>query len=196
MTIKLIVGLRNPGSPYAHTRHNAGGWFAEALAQHCEAAFKVEKKLHGELTNIDIDNIPCNVLLPLSFMNHSGLSVHLVSQFYRVKPHEILVAHDELDLPAGRVKLKTGGGHGGHNGLRDIINQLGSTSFHRLRVGIGHPGHKDLVLNYVLGKPSLKDQQLMYEAIDRAIGVIPTILSGSIEAAMNQLNTAGDIDGI
>ena len=159
MSIKLIVGLRNPGSAYADTRHNAGGWFVEALAQHYNAVFKLEKKMHGELTHLEINNESCKALLPLTFMNRSGLSVHAICQFYRIEAHEILIAHDELDLPAGRIKLKTGGGHGGHNGLRDIINQLGSTDFHRLRVGIGHPGHKELVLNYVLGKPSQHERQ-------------------------------------
>ena len=188
MSIKLIVGLRNPGSAYAHTRHNAGGWFVEVLAAHYNALFKIEKKLHGELTNLEINNVSCKALLPLTFMNHSGLPLHAVCQFYRIEPNEVLVAHDELDLPTGRIKLKTGGGHGGHNGLRDIINQLGSTEFHRLRVGIGHPGHKDLVLNYVLGKPSQHDKQLIKEAIDRGVDVIQTVLSGNVAVAMSQLN--------
>lgn len=188
MAIKLIVGLRNPGSAYTHTRHNAGGWFVETLAARYKAAFKIDKKLHSELTNLDINNVQCKAILPLSFMNHSGLAVYTVCQFYRIEPHEIVVVHDELDLPVGRIKLKTGGGHGGHNGLRDIINQLGSTAFHRLRVGIAHPGHKELVLDYVLGKPSQHDRQLIEEAIDRGIQVMPTILSDRIEIAMSQLN--------
>ena len=188
MSIKLIVGLQNPGAAYAHTRHNAGGWFADALAQSYKASFKVEKKLHGELAQMDINQYPCKVLLPTVFMNHSGLAVQSTCQFYKIEPHEVLVAHDELDLPAGRIKLKRGGGHGGHNGLRDIISHLGSTDFHRLRVGIGHPGHKDLVLNFVLGKPSQVDRQLIIEAIDRGLAVMPTVLSGSIEIAMSQLN--------
>ncbi len=188
MSIKLIVGLRNPGSAYAHTRHNAGGWFVDSLARHYNAVFKVDKKLHGELTRLDVNGESCNALLPLVFMNHSGLSVHAVCQFYRIEPNEIVVAHDDLDLPVGRIKLKTGGGHGGHNGLRDIINQLGSTGFHRLRVGIGHPGHKDLVLNYVLGKPSQHDRQLIVDAIDRGVDVMPTVLAGGVVVAMSQLN--------
>lgn len=188
MSIKLIVGLRNPGSAYAHTRHNAGGWFVEALATRHKALFKVDKKLHSELANLEINDIPCKALLPLVFMNHSGLPLHAVCQFYKIQPHEIVVAHDELDLAAGRIKLKTGGGHGGHNGLRDIITQLGSKDFHRLRVGIGHPGHKDLVLNYVLGKPSQNDLQLIEDAIDRAIDTMPTLFSSGIAVAMSQLN--------
>ncbi len=188
MAIKLIVGLRNPGAAYAHTRHNAGAWFALALAAHYQASFKVEKKLQSELANFEVNTHAYKALLPLSFMNHSGLPVLTVCQFYRIEPHEILVAHDELDLPVGRIKLKTGGGHGGHNGLRDIINQLGSSAFHRLRVGIGHPGHKELVLNYVLGKPSQADNTLIADAIDRAINIMPTALAGSFEVAMSQLN--------
>lgn len=188
MSIKLIVGLRNPGAAYEHTRHNAGGWFVEALARRDNALFKVDKKLHGELASTDIHGIACKVLLPLTFMNHSGLSVQAVCQFYRIEPSEMLVAHDELDLPVGQIKLKTGGGHGGHNGLRNIISQLGSTDFHRLRVGIGHPGHKDLVLDYVLGKPSQHDRQSMFEAIDRGVDVMPTVLTSGVAVAMSQLN--------
>ncbi|MDP1615199.1 MAG: aminoacyl-tRNA hydrolase [Methylococcales bacterium] len=112
-----------------------------------------------------------------------------MSQFYRIQPEELLVVHDELDLPVGRIKLKTGGGHGGHNGLRDITTQLGSAEFHRLRVGIGHPGHRDLVHQYVLSKPSVHDRQQIYDAIDRGIAVMPFVLSGDIARAMNQLNT-------
>ncbi|WP_028388330.1 aminoacyl-tRNA hydrolase [Legionella fairfieldensis] len=188
MAIKLIIGLRNPGSAYEYTRHNAGGWFIETLTQHYNAHFKIDKKLHSEIASFDINRQVCKTLLPLTFMNHSGLPVREVSQFYRINPDEILVAHDELDLPPGRIKIKTGGGHGGHNGLRDIISQLGSSDFHRLRIGIGHPGHKDLVLNFVLGKPSQQDKQLMFDAIDRGIAILPTLLTGNIAAAMNLLN--------
>ncbi|MBA2656561.1 MAG: aminoacyl-tRNA hydrolase [Tatlockia sp.] len=189
MAIKLIIGLRNPGSAYEYTRHNAGGWLVEALAQRCKVSFKNEKKLHSELAAIEIDNHSCKVLLPLTFMNHSGLAVREVCQFYRIAPDECLVAHDELDLPPGRIKIKTGGGHGGHNGLRDIIAQLGSSNFHRLRIGIGHPGHKDLVLNYVLGKPSQQDRQLIFDAIDRGNSSIAIAISGDIAKAMNLINS-------
>ncbi|CDZ77729.1 Peptidyl-tRNA hydrolase [Legionella massiliensis] len=189
MAIKLIIGLRNPGSAYEHTRHNAGGWLVEALTQRHNASFKADKKLHGELASFDIDHHSCKTLLPLTFMNHSGLPTREVSQFYRIKPEEILVVHDELDLPAGRIKIKTGGGHGGHNGLRDIIHQIGSAEFHRLRVGIGHPGHKDLVLNYVLGKPTQHERQLIFDAIDRGVAVIATAVTGNIAGAMNILNS-------
>lgn len=188
MSIKLIVGLRNPGSTYANTRHNAGGWFVEALARHYNVLFKPDKKLHAESAHLEADDVCCRALLPLVFMNHSGLSVQAACQFYRIEPNEILIAHDELDLPVGRIKLKTGGGHGGHNGLRDIIHQLGSKDFHRLRVGIGHPGHKDLVLNYVLGKPTSHERQVIFDAIERGIAVMSMVLSDGIVAAMSQLN--------
>jgi PTH1 family peptidyl-tRNA hydrolase len=188
MTIKLIIGLRNPGSTYENTRHNAGGWFAEALVKHYNGCFKAEKKLHAELATIDVADQSCKVALPLTFMNHSGLPAREICQFYRIQPNHILVVHDELDLLPGRIKLKTGGGHGGHNGLRDIVANLGSHDFHRLRIGIGHPGHKDQVLGYVLGKPSQQDKQLIFEAIDRAIDSIPTILTGTMANAMNLIN--------
>lgn len=184
MAIKLIVGLRNPGAAYAHTRHNAGGWFVEALAHDATISFKADKKLHSEIAQVETHKL----VLPLEFMNHSGIAVQAVCQFYRLNPNELLVVHDELDLPTGRIKLKTGGGHGGHNGLRNIITQLGSTEFHRLRIGIGHPGHKELVLNYVLGKPSSEDRVLIFDAIARGIAVIPQIIAGDMAGAMNQLN--------
>jgi PTH1 family peptidyl-tRNA hydrolase len=188
MAIKLIIGLRNPGSAYEQTRHNAGAWLTEALARRHSASFKLDKKLQAEIAELNLENHSGKLLLPLTFMNHSGQPTRLVSQFYRIQPEEILVVHDELDLPAGRIKLKTGGGHGGHNGLRDIIAHLGNPDFHRLRVGIGHPGHKDLVHQYVLSKPSVHDRQQIHDAIDRGITVIPLILAGELAKAMNQLN--------
>ncbi len=122
-------------------------------------------------------------------MNLSGDCVRAVCQFYRILPNDVLVAHDDLDLPAGRVRLKTGGGHGGHNGLRDIVAKLGGSDFHRLRIGIGHPGHRDLVLDYVLGKPSQPDRQLIEDAIDRAVTVMPTVITGNFAAAMTMLHS-------
>ncbi len=188
MSIKLIVGLRNPGAAYQYTRHNAGGWFVEALAKQDNAAFRSDKKMQAELADLDMQHHSCKAVLPLSFMNHSGFPVRAVSQFYRFEPHEILVVHDELDLPVGRIKLKTGGGHGGHNGLRDIITQLGSTDFHRLRIGIGHPGHRELVLDYVLGKPSQVDRELIFNAIDRVVPAIPKVVEGNMAIAMGLIN--------
>lgn len=188
MAIKLIIGLQNPGPTYELTRHNAGGWFTKKLAQHYNSSFKLEKKLQAELAEIELNDYRGKLVLPLTFMNHSGLPVRLISQFYRVQPEEILIIHDELDLPPGCARLKTGGGHGGHNGLRDIVAQLGTPLFHRLRVGIGHPGHKDQVHQYVLSKPSVHDRQLIDEAINRGIDIMPLVLSGDLSRAMNQLN--------
>ncbi len=188
MAIKLIIGLRNPGSAYEHTRHNAGGWLVQRLAHLYHATFSSNKKMNAELASIDVDLNSCKILLPLTFMNLSGQPTRAVSQFYQIQPNEILVVHDELDLAVGRVKLKTGGGHGGHNGLRDIISHLGTPDFHRLRIGIGHPGHKDLVHQYVLNKPSVADRKQINDAIEHSITVLPELLAGTIAKAMNQLN--------
>lgn len=187
--IKLIVGLRNPGSAYEKTRHNAGAWFVESLAKRHMAKFKNEKKLHGECTSIDVDGHECKLLLPNMFMNQSGTVVKAASNFYKIQPNQILIVHDELDLPAGNARLKAGGGHGGHNGLRDIINQFGKNAFYRLRIGIGHPGHKELVHNYVLSKPSQSDNLSIHDAIDRALSIIPEAIEGKLEVAMNQLHS-------
>lgn len=189
MTIKLILCLRNPGSAYEQTRHNAGAWFALKSAQHYNASFKIDKKLQAEIAVLNINDQACRLAMPLTFMNHSGQPARAISQFYQIAPEEILVIHDEIDLIPGRIKLKTGGGHGGHNGLRDIVSQLASTQFHRMRIGVGHPGHSDLVAQYVLNKASQQDRQHIYDAIDRGIAVLPFILAGDLARAMNQLNT-------
>lgn len=188
MAIKLIVGLRNPKEQYFLTRHNAGEWFLFDLAKKYNANFKAFKKLHGELASLEIDNFACKAFLPLTYMNHSGLAVKTVVNFLQIKINELLIVHDDLDLAPGRVKFKTGGGHGGHNGLRDIINQLKTADFHRLRIGIGHPQHRDLVVDYVLTKPTHEEKQLILLAIKRSIAEIATILSGDSAASMNLLN--------
>lgn len=189
MSIKLIVGLRNPGADYAQTRHNVGQWFVDLLAHHSHTAFRVEKKLHCEVASITTASGICRLALPLTFMNHSGLPLRALTQFYQYRPDEILVVHDDLDLMPGRIKLKTGGGHGGHNGLRDILSHLGHADFHRLRIGIGHPGQKELVVNYVLGKPILSERQQIEGAMARALAVMPQLMAGELGLAMNQLNT-------
>lgn len=188
MPIKLIIGLQNPGSAYEQTRHNAGAWFVEQLSKHYTLPFNTEKKLHTALSTLSLNAHTCKIALPLIFMNQSGLPTRAISQFYRIQADEILVVHDELDLPPGRIKLKTGGGHGGHNGLRDIIAHLNSSAFHRLRIGIGHPGHKEMVLNYVLGKPNQADKEHIFAAIERGMGVLPLLLEGNMTQAMNTLN--------
>ncbi|MCC5791550.1 MAG: aminoacyl-tRNA hydrolase [Legionellaceae bacterium] len=188
MSIQLIFGLQNSGAAYRYTRHNAGAWFVQAFAQRCGATFQVDKKNHAEMALCEWRGHQVRAFLPLGFMNQSGRTIKSVCQFYKVPPSNILVVHDELDMEPGRLKLKTGGGHGGHNGLRDIIQQLGSNEYHRLRIGIGHPGHKDMVSSYVLGKPGQQDRQLIYDAIDRGLAVMEPILAGNLAIAMNELN--------
>lgn len=188
MPVRLVVGLRNPGSAYDGTRHNAGAWFVEALADGERAAFRTEKKFDAELAVITAGNAEVRLLLPRTFMNDSGLPVRKLADFYRIIPEEILVCHDELDLLPGRVKLKQGGGNGGHNGLKSIERHLGSAEFLRLRIGIGHPGHRQFVTGYVLGKPSAADRELITDAITRASLYTDTIFAGDIARAMNELN--------
>jgi PTH1 family peptidyl-tRNA hydrolase len=182
--IQAIIGLGNPGTQYAQTRHNVGFWFVDRLAEQQRASFKTESKFHGQLAKIS------NYWLFKSntYMNESGRAVMAFAQFYRLTPSQLLVIHDDLDLPVGTARLKTGGGHGGHNGLRDISQQMGN-EFHRLRLGIGHPGNKNQVANYVLKNPSADDQIAILQAIDQAFAVLPFILSGDLAKAMNQLHT-------
>jgi|TARA_R110002126_G_scaffold272886_1_gene417194 PTH1 family peptidyl-tRNA hydrolase len=189
MTIKLIVGLQNPGASYEPTRHNAGGWFVRALADTCGAEFRAHKSFHGDVASINLDGHACHLLLPTTWMNQCGRSVRALCQFYRIAPENVLIAHDELDLSVGVVRFKTGGGHGGHNGLRDLIANLQGPGFQRLRIGIGHPGSKDLVLDYVLGKPSSSDKHAINQAILCAIDVTPKLLGGQFSSAMNILHT-------
>lgn len=186
--IQVIVGLGNPGPDYDKTRHNAGAWFAEYLAQSASAQFKPEKKLQGLACQVRGSN-PYRLLLPTTFMNHSGQSVRAMIDFYKLKADNLLIAHDELDLPAGSIKLKRGGGHGGHNGLRDIIAHLGTQDFLRLRIGIGHPGHKDRVHDYVLGRPAKHDLNLIDDAIAKAAQVLPDALAGNVDKAMRHLHS-------
>lgn len=188
--IELIVGLGNPGPQYEQTRHNAGFWFVEAVARRHGGSFRSEGKFHGEACKVLVEGRELWLLKPMTFMNKSGQAVAALARFYRINPENILIAHDELDLPPGAVRLKQGGGHGGHNGLRDTIAQLGGNrDFHRLRIGIGHPGHSSQVTGYVLGKPPADEQQLMEEAIDEALGILPLALHGEMLKAMNQLHT-------
>ena len=187
--IKLIVGLGNPGPKYTETRHNAGFWFVEALASQYRGSFLPEKKFHGEVARIDIDGNDIWLLKPETFMNRSGLAVSSLASFYKIAPQSILVAHDEIDLKAGTVRLKSGGGHGGHNGLRDIISHLGTRDFQRLRIGVDHPGSKDMVVDYVLKRPDKKDREAIEDSISDALRVMPKIAAGEWEKAMHQLHT-------
>lgn len=187
--IKLIVGLANPGAEYAATRHNAGAWYVDQLAERYNQPLKSESKFFGYTARLQIERQDVRLLVPTTFMNLSGKSVAALASFYQIEPNEILVAHDELDLPPGVAKLKLGGGHGGHNGLRDIISKLGNNpNFHRLRIGIGHPNDKSQVVGFVLGKPPKSEQTLIDNAIDEAIRCTDILLSDGINAAMNRLH--------
>jgi len=188
IAIKLIIGLGNPGGNYSKTRHNAGFWFIDALAQKYGTSFKAESKFSGEVAKANIDGQSVWLLKPSTFMNRSGLAAHQFSSFYKIKPQEILVAYDELDLPAGTVRLKKAGGHGGHNGLRDLHAQI-TKEYWRLRFGIGHPGDRNKVADYVLSRPSQGDEIEINNAIDRALGVVDKIMIGDTQKAMNILHT-------
>jgi peptidyl-tRNA hydrolase, PTH1 family len=187
--IQLIVGLGNPGSQYEQTRHNAGFLFVEALARQHGASFNKESKFHGEACKLSIAGSDVWLLKPMTFMNRSGQGIAALARFYKIEVENILVAHDELDLPPGDIRLKQGGGHGGHNGLRDTIEKLGNNrDFQRLRIGIGHPGHASQVTGYVLGKPPADEQRLIEDAIDLALKVMPLAIDGEMQKAMNQLH--------
>jgi PTH1 family peptidyl-tRNA hydrolase len=193
--LKLLVGLGNPGSKYAATRHNAGYWFADAVAARFAATFRGSPKFFGELAEISIGGQSLRVLKPTTYMNQSGRSVSAVVQFFRLAVEDILIAHDEIDLPPGVVRLKRGGGHGGHNGLRDVIPALGSPDFARLRFGVGHPGHKDLVTGYVLNRPGSEEQALIESAVADALDVFKLIAQGEFQRAMSSLHRKPDASG-
>jgi PTH1 family peptidyl-tRNA hydrolase len=185
----LIAGLGNPGSQYEHTRHNVGFWWLDQLAKDLGASFKTDTKFHGQLAQCQIANNKVYLLKPLVFMNRSGQSVAALANFYKIPPENVLVIHDELDLPVGTARLKRAGGHGGHNGLRDIIAQLGSKDFLRCRLGIDHPGDSKLVSNYVLGKPSIADRQSIETSIDNSLRVVTDVVSDDLEKAMQWLHS-------
>lgn len=186
--IQLIVGLGNPGAEYSRTRHNAGFWFVERLADHFGAVFSSESRFHGETARINRDGIDCRLLKPSTFMNESGRAVQSILDYFRIESHKMLVAHDEIDLDSGIVRLKKEGGHGGHNGLRDIISCTGKKDFLRLRIGVGHPGRKDAVTPHVLGKPGSEDQRLIDQGIDRVMTVMPKLFAGDVQKAMSELH--------
>jgi PTH1 family peptidyl-tRNA hydrolase len=189
--LRLIVGLGNPGAEHLRTRHNAGFWLVDALAQREGARFGTEAKLRGETAKISLAGGPVWLLKPTTYMNASGASVGAALRYWKIEPEEMLVVHDDLDLPPGVARLKFDGGHGGQNGLRDLFAHIGHGKFHRLRLGIGHPGHKDRVHGWVLGRPSAADEGAMLEAIGRSLDVLPLAAAGQFEAAMKQLHTTG-----
>jgi PTH1 family peptidyl-tRNA hydrolase len=187
--LRLIVGLGNPGAEHLRTRHNAGFWFVDALAQREGGRFGIESKLRGETTRIAIGGQSLWLLKPITFMNASGASVGAALRYWKIEPEQMLVVHDDLDLPPGAARLKFDGGHGGQNGLRDLFAHLGHGSFHRLRIGIGHPGHKDRVTGWVLGRPSVADETAIVDAVARSLDVLPLVVAGQIDEAMKRLHT-------
>lgn len=188
--IKLIVGLANPGADYAQTRHNAGAWYVDLLAQRHQQSLKEESKFFGYTARINLNGNDVRLLVPTTFMNLSGKAVQAMANFYRIELDEILVAHDELDLPPGVVKMKLGGGNGGHNGLKDIQSKFANDpNFYRLRIGIGHPGDKNKVVGFVLGKPPMSEQKLIDDAIDEALSCTDILMRDGYEKAINRLHS-------
>ncbi len=188
--IQLIVGLANPGSEYAKTRHNAGAWYIEALANRYNGSLREDTKYFGLTGRIQIAGQDVRLLIPTTFMNLSGKSVAALAKFFQIPVEQILVAHDELDLPPGVAKFKQGGGHGGHNGLKDIINKMGNNNnFFRLRLGIGHPGSKEQVVGFVLTKAPQSEQQLIDQALDEAVRSTELIFSNDMTKAMHRLHS-------
>ena len=184
------MGLGNPGPAYAGNRHNAGLWLLKRLCAEYDGELRARGKFHGETGKIRIAGREIRLLWPAAFMNRSGLSVAAVCGFYRIEAEQVLIAYDEIDFPAGRIRFKSGGGHGGHNGLRSIIESLGGrNAFRRLRIGVGHPGHKSLVTNYVLGDPPPAERELIEDGIGDAISVLPRVAAGEWEEAMRILHS-------
>ena len=188
--IKLFVGLGNPGPEYEATRHNAGFWWIDALSRELKAPLSLDKNYFGQVARTILNGQTVWLLKPLTFMNLSGKSVAALARFFKIAPNEILVTHDELDIVPGQAKLKFGGSHAGHNGLRDIHAQFGSGDYWRLRIGVGHPGVKSEVINWVLKKPSQEDRAGIEESIDRALKAVPDLLKGDMEKATMLIHTS------
>ncbi len=186
--IELIVGLGNPGSGYAETRHNVGFWFADRLCERQQASLRLDTRFQGELGRLSLAGAERWLLKPMGYMNRSGLCTAQVARYYRIPSEAMLVVHDDLDLPPGVARLKQGGGPGGHNGLRDLISHLGSEAFVRLRIGIGHPGARELVTPYVLSRPSPADREAIEAALEAGLTLLPQILEGELGAVMNRLH--------
>jgi peptidyl-tRNA hydrolase, PTH1 family len=188
--VKAIIGLGNPGADYAATRHNAGAWLVQALARHHGTELRPEKKFLGRYAKVHLDGHDLHLLEPTTFMNRSGGAVAALCQFYKIAPGELLVAHDELDIAPGTARYKQGGGHGGHNGLRDLISALGNDrSFYRLRIGIGHPGDSRQVTPYVLSRPGKAEHAAIEAAIDECLATLPLAIAGDWAKAMNRLHS-------
>ncbi len=185
----VIAGLGNPGPKYAKTRHNAGFWFVDELAGKTRDGFKTKSKLRSAILHVKLAGLDCVLVKPQTSMNLSGIAIRSVVHYYRVEPARLLIAYDELDLPPGTARLKAGGGHGGHNGLRDVFRHMESQDFLRLRIGIGHPGVKELVTPYVLSRASGDQESVICESIARAVSVMPALLAGDLPDAMKALHT-------
>lgn len=188
--IKLFVGLGNPGAEYEATRHNAGFWWIDALSQELKVPLSLDKNYYGQVGRTTLNGQTVWLLKPLTFMNLSGKSVAALARFFKIAPGEILVAHDELDIVPGQAKLKLGGSHAGHNGLRDIHAQLGTADYWRLRIGVGHPGVKSEVINWVLKKPSAEHRAAIEDCIARSIRAVPELLKGEMEKATMLIHTS------
>ena len=193
----LIIGLGNPGSQYSQTRHNAGFWFLDALQNEIDASSgdvrcRLQSRVSAEVCRCRIFGKDCILAKPVVFMNHSGQAVRALMDYYKVSADKLLIAYDDLDLPPGTARLKKGGGHGGHNGLRDIFRHLDNTDFLRLRIGIGHPGIKDAVTGYVLSRPTSEQEQQIMHSVGDAIAVMPDLLAGNVSKATKDLHTGDD----
>jgi PTH1 family peptidyl-tRNA hydrolase len=188
--IKLFVGLGNPGPEYEATRHNAGFWWVDALARDRKLTLSPERAYHGLVARMQVAGQPLWLLEPQTFMNLSGKSVAALARFFKIEPNEILVVHDELDVVPGQAKLKLGGSHAGHNGLRDIHAQLGSADYWRLRIGIGHPGVKSEVVNWVLKKPLKEQREAIDDAIVRTLHAFPALVAGEMDKATLLIHTS------
>ncbi|WP_341906546.1 aminoacyl-tRNA hydrolase [Polaromonas sp. YR568] len=188
--IKLFVGLGNPGTEYEATRHNAGFWWIDALSRELKAPLALDKSYHGQVARTTVKGQTVWLLKPLTFMNLSGKSVAALARFFKIEPAEILVAHDEMDIVSGQVKLKFGGSHAGHNGLRDIHAQLGTADYWRLRLGVGHPGVKAEVVNWVLKKPSPEHRVAIEDCVVRCLKAVPELLDGNMEKATMMIHTS------
>lgn len=186
--LQLIVGLGNPGAEYVMTRHNAGFWFVDLLAQRHGGRWREERKFHGEVCRIRLDGHDLRLLKPMTYMNRSGLAVQAMAAYLKLEPEQILVAHDEIDLPAGAARLKWNGGHGGHNGLRDVSRVLGD-QYRRLRLGVGRPANSAEVIDYVLRRPSREEQENIMQAVAAAADVLPLLLEEGMEKAMTRLHS-------
>jgi PTH1 family peptidyl-tRNA hydrolase len=187
--IKLLVGLGNPGNEYEDTRHNAGFWWIDAVARELKVSLVPERSYHGLMARTTVNGQTVWLLEPQTYMNLSGKSVSALAKFFKIQSQEILVAHDELDIPPGEAKLKLGGSHAGHNGLRDIHAQLGTADYWRLRIGVGHPGDKAEVVSWVLKKPMLEHRKAIDDSIHRAVLALPLLLAGDMEKAMVKIHT-------